>query len=264
MIKRGVIIGIGTVILVIGLTGLGLLQTGVIYPTEVKSPETAPPTGQQSQGPVDQTAQAIAPAPQSGVSPGTETGAEPGVQGRQPPSEDLAAEKPVPAPQAGEGERRYPKQDQVAHPRSSPVQTQRELSQGPEITRELKAGEKRRLEHRKSESKRYAHKTRPVHSAQPVVIRFNFDPAQDRALNVAHVHSGDKIRVKLRRVGQVDSRVYFTFSRNINSPQGAVLKVKTRYAFDRPDMYRTDRGYYVIEVTIYPGNRWNIKPRSFV
>lgn len=264
MIKRGVIIGIGTVILVIGLTGLGLLQTGVIYPTEVKSLEIAAPTGQQSQCPVDQTAQASAPAPQIGVSPDTETGAEPGVQGPQPPSGELAGEKPVQVPQAGKGERRYPKQDQVAHPRSSPVQTQRELSQGPETTRELKAGEKRRLAHHESESKRYAHKRSPAHSAQPVVIRFNFDPAQDRALNVAHVHSGDKIRVKLRRVGQVDSRIYFTVSRSINSPKGAVLKVKTRYAFDQSDMYRTDRGYYVIEVTIYPGNRWNIKPRSFV
>ena len=68
MIKRGAIIGIGTIILVIGLTGLGLLQTGVICPTEVKSPETA--ISQQSQGPVNQTAPAAAPAPQSGVSPG--------------------------------------------------------------------------------------------------------------------------------------------------------------------------------------------------
>jgi len=96
------------------------------------------------------------------------------------------------------------------------------------------------------------------------VIRFNFDPARDRGLNVAQVHSGDKIRVKWRRVGQVDSGVYFTFSRNINSPKGAVLKLKTRYSFDRPVMYRADRGYYVIEVKIYPGNRWNIKPRRFV
>lgn len=275
MIKRGAVIGIGTVFLVVGLAGLGLLQTGVINPTEVKSLEPAPATSQQSREPVNQTPPAAAPAPQTGAGSGTQIGAEPGtktgadlaeraLQEPQPPSGELAGEKPVPVPQVGKGERRYPKQDQVANPRSSPVKTQRELSKGPETTRELKAGEKRRLAHRKSESKRYARKTRPVHSAQPVVIRFNFDPAQDRALNVAHVHSGDKIRVKLRRVGQVDSRIYFTVSRSINSPKGAVLKVKTRHASDRPDMYRTDRGYYVIEVKIYPGNRWNIKPRSFV
>ncbi|HIJ75406.1 MAG TPA: hypothetical protein HPP81_01685 [Deltaproteobacteria bacterium] len=265
MIKPGAIIGIGTVILVIGLSGLGLLQTGVIHPTEVKSPE--PATSLQSQGTVNQTAPAAAPAPQFGVEPGTQTGpnlAESALQGRQPQSGDLAAEEPVPVPQVGKGESPYPKQDQFAHFRSSPVQIQRELSQDANATREPKCDDKRSQSHLKSESERYARRTLPAHSAQPVVIRFNFDPARDRGLNVAQVHSGDKIRVKWRRVGQVDSGVYFTFSRNINSPKGAVLKLKTRYSFDRPVMYRADRGYYVIEVKIYPGNRWNIKPRRFV
>jgi hypothetical protein len=265
VIKPGAIIGIGTVILVIGLSGLGLLQTGVIHPTEVKSPE--PATGQQSEGPMNQTAPAAAPAPQSGVEPGAQTGANlagSALQGRQPPSGDLAAEEPVPVPEAGKGESGYPKQDRLGHPQSSPVQIQRELSQDAKTTREPKCDEKRSKAHLKSESERYARRTPPAHSAQPLVIRFNFDPARDRGLNVAQVHSGDKIRVKWRRVGQVDRRVYFTFSKNINSPKGAVLKLKTRRSFDRPVMYRTDRGYYVIEVKIYPGNRWNIKPRRFV
>lgn len=265
MIKSGVIIGIGTVILAIGLSGLGLLQTGVIHPTEVKLPE--PATSQQSQGPVNQTASAVAPAPQSGVGPGTQTGANPAessLQRPQPPSGDLAAEEPVPVPQAGKGERRYPNQDQFARFRSSPVQIQSDLSQDAKTTRAPNCDEKRRQAHLKSESERYARKTPPAHSAHPVVIRFNFDPARDRGLNVAQVHSGDKIRVKWRQVGQVDRSVYFTFSKNINSPKGAVLKLETRRSFDHPAMYRTDRGYYVIEVKIYPGNRWNIKPRSFV
>ncbi len=265
MIKRGAIIGIGTVILVVGLSGLGLLQTGVIHPTEVKLPE--PATSQQSQGPVNQTAPGAAPAPQSGVGPGTQAGtdlAKSALQEHQPPSGDLAAEEPVQVPEAGKGERRYPKEDQFAHPRSSPVQIQSELSQNAKTTRAPKCNEKRSQAHLKSESERYARKTPPAHSARPLVIKFNFDPARDRGLNVAQVHSGDKIRVKWRRVGQVDSRVYFTFSRNINSPKGAVLKLKTRRWFDRPVMYGADRGYYAIEVKIYPGNRWNIKPRSFV
>ena len=265
MINRGVIIGIGTVILVIGLSGLGLLQTGVIHPTEVKLPELA--TSQQSQGPVNQTAPAAEPAPQSGVGSGTQTGANPAesaLKGPQPPSGNLAAEEPVPVPEAGKGERRYPKQDQFARFRSSPVQIENDLSQDANTTRAPKCDEKRSQAHLKSELERYARKMPPAHGAQPVVIRFNFDPARDRGLNVAQVHSGDKIRVKWRQVGQVDRGVYFTFSRNINSPKGAVLKLKTRFSFDRPVMYRTDRGYYVIEVKIYPGNRWNIKPRSFV
>jgi hypothetical protein len=254
VVKRGAIIGIGSVILVVGLAGLGLLQTGVINPTDVKSLDMAPGTGQQSQETVNNTPPAAAPAPQSGAEPGIQTGAEladSSLQGSQPPSGDQASEKPVPVPQVSKGERRYPKQDKVA---PSPVKTQRELSKSPEKTQEAKVGEKYRRAHLKS----------AAHSAKPVVIRFKFDPSRDRGLNVAQVHSGDKIRVKLRRVGQVDSRIFFTYSRSINSPKGAVLKVKTRVASDRPVMYETDRGYYEIEVKIYPRNRWNIKPRSFV
>ncbi len=246
MIKRGAIIGIGTVTLVIGLTGLGLLQTGVIHPTELKSPE-------------------MAPALQSGVNPGTETTADQTGQGRQPASADLATEKPVPVPQVGNnGERRYPKQDQVAQSPPTNDQTLSGPAQGAKTTRKPKFDEKRRQDRLKSDLKRYVRTKPPAHTAQPVVIRFNFDPAQYRGLNVAQVHKGDKIRVKLRRVGQVDRKVYFTFSSNINSPQGAVLKLETMLSFQRPVVYRTDRGYYVIEVKIYPGNRWNIKPRSYV
>jgi len=263
VIKSGVIIGIGTVILVIGLSGLGLLQTGVFHPTEVKLPE--PVSSQQSQGPVNQTETATASAPQAGVEPGTPSGPnlpESAPQGSQPQSGDLAVVKPV--PQAGNGESSYQKQDKFAHFRSSPVQIQRELSQDAKTTRSPKYDEKRSQARLKSGSERYTRRTPSAYRAQPVVIRFNFDPARDRGLNVAQVHSGDKIRVKWRQVGQVGRGVYFTFSRKLNSPKGAVLKLKTRYSFAHPVMYRTDRGYYVIEVKIYPGNRWNIKPRSFV
>jgi len=263
VITRGAIIGIGTVILVIGLSGLGLLQTGVFHPTEVKLPE--PASSQQSQGTVNQTETASAPAPQAGVEPGAPSGPnlpESALQGSQPQSGDLAVVKPVPP--AGKGESSYQKQDKSAHFRSSPVEIQRELSQNAKTTQTPKYDVKRSQVHRKSGPERYARRTPPAYSAKPVVIRFNYDPARDRGLNVAQVHSGDKIRVKWRQVGQVGRGVYFTFSRKLNSPKGAVLKLKTRYSFDRPVMYRTDRGYYVFEVKIYPGNRWNIKPRSFV
>ena len=58
--KRGVIIVIGSVILVVGLTGLALLQTGVIYPKasvgpinlcEDKSLKPPSESGQQASGP---------------------------------------------------------------------------------------------------------------------------------------------------------------------------------------------------------------------
>jgi hypothetical protein len=103
----------------------------------------------------------------------------------------------------------------------------------------------------------------PARQKGPVVIRFNFDPAQGRRLDVAQVHLGDRIRVKVHRVGQVDRRVFFTFLRDLDSPQGALLELETMYSFERA-AYGRGRGYYVIEVKIYPGNRWNIMPRSFV
>ncbi len=268
MIKHGAILGIGTVILVIGLTGLGLLQTGVINPTEVKLPEPPPASSQQCPGAADQIAPATVPAPPSGAGAGTQSGAaltERPAQGQQPRSGNLAAEKPVPVPHVGSGERRYPKPDQVAKRRPSSVKLNRELSQGAKTYRKSGKDEKRKPAHRKSGPGRYAHKTSPARSHQPVVIKFTFDPTQDHGLNVAQVHSGDKIKVKLRRVGPVDRRVYFTFSRDINSPQGGVLELKTAGSAEGPAIYRTaDAGYYVVEVKIYPGNRWNIKPRRFV
>jgi hypothetical protein len=217
--------------MVVGLTGLALLQTGVIYPPasigpvnlpEVKSPEPPPLSGQ---GPSAQG-------------------------GQQAPSEDLGTPKTATAPQVGKGERRNQGQAQVEQPRTTPGSA--------EIDRQ------RRQAHSKSESERYAQKVPPAQTTKPVVIRFNFDPARNRRLDVAQVHLGDKIRVKVRQVGQVGRRVYFTYSRSLNSPQGAVLKLETMYSFERRVISGRDSGYYVIEVKIYPGNRWNTKPRSFV
>ena len=63
----------------------------------------------------------------------------------------------------------------------------------------------------------------------------------------------------------MDSRIYLTYDEKLDSKQGAVLKLSARYsAYQRSRYYPNDRGYYVIEMKIYPGNRWNIKPRSYV
>lgn len=251
MIKRGVIIFIGSVILAGGLSGLALLQTGVIYPPasigpvnlpEVTSSEPLPESGQQAPGAA--SAPALQPAPPS--------------RSGQAPSADLGTPKPGAVPPAGKGERQYSGQAQGEQPRTTP--------RSAEIDRE------RRQAARKSESKRYneyesrryAHNAAPTQTTKPVVIRFKFDPARNRRLDVAQVHLGDKIRVKVRQVGYVGRRVYFTCSRSLNSSQGAVLKLETMYPFERRVASRRYSGYYVIEVKIFPGNRWNTKPRSFV
>ena len=95
------------------------------------------------------------------------------------------------------------------------------------------------------------------------MIKFKFDPELKSGLHVAQVHLGDKIRVNVHRVGQVNRRVYFTFLRALDSPQGALLELKTMSSFERVASRRAG-GYYKVEVKIYPGNRWNIMPRSFV
>ena len=47
---------------------------------------------------------------------------------------------------------------------------------------------------------------------QPVVIRFHFDPAQKREINVAQVHFGDSISVRVRRLGQANLGLHLAFA----------------------------------------------------
>jgi hypothetical protein len=257
VIKRGVIIGIGTVFLVIGLTGLGLLQTGVIYPPASTGPASLPEIKQLEQTPGSARSQAEQAVQQPSPAQG----------GQQAQSGTTPSEKP--APQEGKGSEQAKAAPEKAG--GPGPQARKEKFDENRLRALLKSEPKPNA--RKPESKRYAGKTEPkrhaskaapANTSKPVVIRFNFDPAHDRRLNVARVHLGDKIRVKVRRIGQVDRRVFLTFSESLNSTQGAVLKLLTMPAFESPVMYRPDHGYYVIEIKIYPNNRWNITPRSFV
>ncbi len=270
MIKQGAIIGIGTVLLVIGLGGLALLQTGVIYPPAsigpVSTSEVTPP------GPAPENAQAP-PPPQAGVE------AAPSAQGGQAPGPaNLGPPKTIPVPQAGRGERRYPVPDQIEQRpparKQSAVNKKRgrsaRMAEPKSYARKAQSKSYARKSAsksyaRKAGSKSYARKAYRASAMKPVVIRFRFDPVRDRELYVARVHSGDKIKVDMRRVGSVDRRVYFTYAGDSNSKRGALVKVGTRYPVSRrAGFYPNERGYYVIEIKIYPGNRWNIKPRSFV
>jgi hypothetical protein len=143
-----------------------------------------------------------------------------------------------------------------------------------------------------------------------VVIRFHFDPAEKREINVAQVHFGDSISVSVRRLGQANLGIHLAFvvpntldtgawrewsaasrrtfvvpiqdndrialtaerdfgvalTRKLNSKEGAVLKLGADYhPGPAAQSLRPARwGGYEIEMTIYPGNRWNIKPRGLV
>jgi len=288
--KRGAILSIGTVLLVIGLAGLGLLKTGVICPVEstgfLSLRETAPTVQEgesdqklensptKSEQPAGNHENIVKPGRQSafGENSSDKSGQLTAQTGERSSSDGAAEEKAVPVPQVGKGERRYPAQQPA---QLAQLATQPKPDSSDEGSR---VDEKRLQALVKSEPKRNAGKSEAKRNevrtdsagkvrgdpGRPVVIRFNFDPIRSRGMDVARVHLGDRIRVNVRSVGQVSRRVYFTFSKSINSPQGAVLELATMRSFQRPVAYMRDHGYYVIEVKIYPGNRWNIMPRSYV
>ncbi len=260
MIKRSAVMGIGFFLLVIGLAGLVLLKTDVLYR----------PASKGQSGLLD-----VKPPDPSQEGPGTQAGLErrelPGTpEGVKQTPEPGSQTEQVPAPQSGEAPLNPPPAGSTARPRPSPE------------------------------------------GLKPVVIRFHFDPAQGREINVAQVHLGDSISVKVRRLGQVDLGLYLAFAipntletgawrqwstgsrraavapihdidrivltadrdfgvaliRKLDSKEGAVLKLGADYPVGRslyaPRGGPAGWGGYVIEMKIYPGNRWNIKPRSLV
>ncbi|MGA2025523.1 MAG: hypothetical protein ABSH17_00455 [Syntrophobacteraceae bacterium] len=260
MIKRSAVVGIGFALLVIGLAGMVLLQTDVLYRPESKGqfglPDVKPP-GPSQEGPGTQAGLERRQLP--GTPDGIKQTPEPGSQAEQ-----------VPAPQSGEAPRNPPLAGSKARPRPSPE------------------------------------------ALQPVVIRFHFDPAQEREINVAQVHLGDSISVRVRRLGQAYLGLYLAFAiphtletpawrqwstgsrraavapirdidridltadrdfgvaliRKLDSKEGAVLRLGADYPaghnLGAPRGGPAGWGGYVIEMRIYPGNRWNIKPRGLV
>lgn len=278
MSKRGAFIGIGSVLLVMGIAGLALVQTGVIVPT---SPKTAgSPTEQKLALPPPETA-----SPQSGTT-GNKL-AEPVKP--QEPQQEAPTERPLLPPAVGKGERRYPGQSQaVETPPAKPQPQPRPKTEQPKPSAKP--------------LKNYARQESPA-PKQSVSLRVRFDPSRDRNVRLATVHWGDRVVVSVRRVGQPDARLYLSFnmhesfrssssgrsrqsgvvltpikdedelvlsaekqfgpflSRQLDSKDGAVLRLTAQNDSRRS---RNDRGYYEIQMTIYAGNRWDIKPRSFL
>ena len=257
MASRTVIVSVGTALLVIGLGGLGLVQSGVIPP--------------KAQPPVAQGTTPLGP-PASGAAlslggPGDM------APGRLLPTDNFSSTASVPAaPKPSKKIAPVPKRAgsataKKAAPRNDPaLKAVRRFAA--RVHNEASADGSRKSDFKQARSraaaKRPAQGRPALYGMRPVVIRFNFDPGRDRPFSVASLHLGDRVRVRLRQVGPVSRRVYFTFSRGLNSPRGAVLELKTMYSFERPANFRGGQGYYVIQVLIYPDNRWRIMPRSLV
>ena len=158
------------------------------------------------------------------------------------------------------------------------------------------------------ESKRFAAKA-GVAKKRSLTVRLSFDPVRNKQIQIARVHSGDRVAIKIHRVGYPDSRLYLAFnvygdsvdprpgyghgsgavitpvrdddlltltasnmfgavlSRKLDSRDGAILELGTGYhLFQHPNFQqaRYEQGHFEIEIRIYAGNRWNIKPRSYL
>ncbi len=319
MKKSNAVMGAGFVLLAIGLAGLALLQTSLFYRPASEAPlglSDGKPPGPSQEGHGSRAAlerkqvpelpdsikkapgpgQVPAPQPVEGPpapSPADRAEAASGQVNRRPAGNavgeqeqkpgDLSTEKPIPVPQAGNGERRYPQQGQA--------ERQGTAKPGVDTARNPSADGSKTL--------------RP----SPVVLRFNFDPAEKREIDVARVHLGDSISVKVRRFGQADLSIHLAFAvpdtvetgawrewnagprrsvivpikdvdrialtaqgdfgaalrSKLDSKEGAVLKLGADYPRGpRALVHPHGPGGYEIEMTIYPGNRWNIKPRGLV
>jgi len=202
--KRGTIIGVGTAVALAGLVGLGLVQTGVLprpAPTE-NLLQTSPPA------PVQDAPEQQAPAVETPPAGGGKSGQLPQPQVQSEPAataNEQAVESPVKVPKVGSGVRSYPKPQL---PLPEPGRKERQKAVEPSrrktySTQARQAAPKPAREH-------YA-ESRSA-SGSPIVIRLQVDPRRQRGeINIARVHFGDRVVVKVRREYGADRQVYLTF-----------------------------------------------------
>ncbi len=221
MKTRGAFIGFGTVLLVLGLTGLALLQTGVITPPSPVTGRTLELQTQEQQssgpGPLASAGGKLPPPPPPETPSPPPEPAAPSVQ--PPAPRETPEAKTIPVPKVGKGVRSYPRQDQV----EPPVVKEKKQVMGKQSERRIQSKQSARKgstagagykqystgKGAASVGKRSAGPA--ARGKQPTVVRFKFDPSRNRELNVARVHFGDRVVVRVRRVGQADNQVYLTF-----------------------------------------------------
>ncbi|MGC9194318.1 MAG: hypothetical protein ACP5IL_02555 [Syntrophobacteraceae bacterium] len=248
MANRRAAVTVGVALLIIGLTGLGLVKSGVICPGGAVAP-----LGGDTLGGADTTQ--AAKQPEEVIKP---SASGPGEAAGQSLPRSEAVKKSAPLASNPNGAHPYEKSSTppagtADHFARSGLLPQRPALKGHRGYVLPRAGAKHPVRGRFA-----------LFPTRPVVITFNFDPARSRSFDVAWLHLGDRVRISVQRVGQVGRRVYFTFSGNLDSRRGARLTLKTMYSFERPVYYRGAAGYYVVRIRIYPDNRWRIRPRSLV
>ncbi|MEM5787207.1 MAG: hypothetical protein AAGU11_07805 [Syntrophobacteraceae bacterium] len=240
MTKRGIFIGIGAVCLVFGLTGIAVLQTDLLRDLagtdsrerlEAPAPEpsgipdqpgaegtgpaasgktgsggTLPPAPGQAASPPAEPSQS-APRTAGTPSPAAQRPDSPSVPDTTPPPsarqapEDLPPEQPEitakPIPPAKKGERRLPEP--------------KKLSEPPKPGRKSSVAKAGKATPPGTRPGSHTAGKRPPAERQPVVVRVDFDPSRKNDIHVARVHLGDRVEIKVRRVGRADRQLYLKF-----------------------------------------------------
>lgn len=251
MNKRWIFIGTGTFLLVVGIAGFALLQTGVFetlvgpgtqsrleIPQSGTSPEVPGQAGQSRlEGKIP------APSPK-----GTPPAPQAGTQTARPP-DNLAAEQPMPGggsairpdvqgerteipsqiPPVLKGERRYPGQGDISQQpptRSRPgtggaaagAGVGRQAYQGyaapqniPGTRQPDTGGSAAGAGVGRRAYQAYATPESIPETRQPVTIRFLLDSERNRDIKVARVHLGDRVVINVRRFGPAERQIYLGF-----------------------------------------------------
>ena len=216
MKKRALIVGSGVILLGFGVTGLALMHTGLIYnPSnnasqsllEEKLPDASPDSIKQAS-----VEGMLPPQAESAPSPGRQSpNSERSAQNRE--EDQSINKKAVPVPQVGKGLRRFPNLNQLAQP---PVSDKK-----PQMKAERKT---RGVDPRALTAKAVASKVRAskagTSNKQVLTVRFSFNPGKNKQIKVARVHSGDRVAIKVHRVGHPDSRLYLAFNTYEESLRG--------------------------------------------
>lgn len=271
--KRGIYIGIGSFLFILGISGIASLQTGIFTRHTSLVPENS-----SEQKLTELSSETI--EGQTASQPGSAESETPAPSAPQAAQSGDSARGEAPAPDSPQRNK-------------APGGSEGQFAEAPASPQKKKPQDVRRKNAPPAPApKRYA-RPETVPAKKPVTIRFSFDPARKRDITVARVHFGDRIVIKVRRVGQANRRLYLTFampgeafvmtpvrdndrlvlaaednfgprlSRQLASPEGAVLKLAAGSpSGESPRRFPgSGRGYYEIEMKIYGGNRPNMLSR---
>ena len=147
------------------------------------------------------------PGVQERVAQAPESSAE---NGNVAPQASSSPENQVPVPQVGSGNRQYPKQQDLA-PTEQQGTKQQEPAKSVVGGEDKSVGPKPQTYAKNAVGAPKETANSATAAKQPLVIRFEFAPQRNREIRVARVHFGDRIVVKVRRVGDADREMYIGF-----------------------------------------------------